>query len=406
LIAQRRPKRSFGEGAIDQRGEQTFRLRYRVGGRRFTKTFHGNLSEARKELRALIRSGDTGEHVAPAKIKLSEWIDQWIAAGAPGRKKKKVNQRTLERYEELLRVHVKPKLGNRPLQKLAASEIDELYAEREGKIAPMTLHHVHVTFNSCLSTAERKGLLKANPMRRAEQVPSGGESDHGEALEEVDLGTLVSGFRPSASMYAPVAVDAATGARRNELLAFRWTDLDVEKKALRVDRAIEVTKKFGVRYKAPKTKRGLRAIALDDASLAILLKEKERHQRICVGIPDGVEVDLSLVRLPDDALIFPAIPEPGQDFSFNTPRNPRNFSKEFARRARRLGFAGFTFHHLRGTHATLLLDRGVPVHIVAERIGDDPAVLLRNYAKRKRKTTANSSISADINALTAGFLGK
>jgi integrase len=48
----------------------------------------------------------------------------------------------------------------------------------------------------------------------------------------------------------------------------------------------------------------------------------------------------------------------------------------------------------------------VPVHIVAERIGDDPAVLLRNYAKRKRKTTANNSISADINALTGGFLGK
>jgi integrase len=303
-------------------------------------------------------------------------------------------------------VHVKPRLGNRPLQKLAASEIDELYAEREGKIAPMTLHHVHVTFNSCLSTAERKGLLKTNPMRRAEQVPSGGESDHGEALEEVDLGTLVSGFRPSASMYAPVAVDAATGARRNELLAFRWTDLDVEKKTLRVERAIEVTKKFGVRYKAPKTKRGQRAIALDDAILAILLKEKERQQRICAGIPDGVEVDLSLVRLPDDALIFPAVPEPGQDFSFSAPRNPRNFSKEFARRARRLGFAGFTFHHLRGTHATLLLDRGVPVHIVAERIGDDPAVLLRNYAKRKRKTTANSSISAEINAITAGFLRK
>jgi integrase len=81
-------------------------------------------------------------------------------------------------------------------------------------------------------------------------------------------------------------------------------------------------------------------------------------------------------------------------------------SPGFGRRAKLLGFAGFTFHHLRGTHSTLLLDRGVPVHIVAERIGDDPAVLLRNYAKRKRNTTANNSISADINALAAGFLGK
>jgi integrase len=399
-------KRHHGDGGIDTRGENVHRLRYRVGGKRFTKTFHGTLTEARKELRGLVRDGDTGDHIDPTKMTVGQWIDQWIEAGAPGRKKKRVGQRTLERYEELLRVHVKPKLGNRPLQKLAATEIDELYAEREGKIAPMTLHHVHVTFNSCLSTAERKGLLKANPMRRAELLPSGGESDHGDALDEVDLGTLVGGFKPSATMYAPVAVDAATGARRNELLAFRWTDLDVEKKALRVERALEVTKKFGTRFKPPKTKRGLRAIALDDGSLAILLKEKEKHLRIRAGIPDGVEVDLSLVRLPEDALIFPALPEPGEDFSFTTPRNPRNFSKEFARRAKRLGFAGFTFHHLRGTHSTLLLDRGVPVHIVAERIGDDPAVLLRNYAKRKRNKTANNSISADINALAAGFLGK
>src|ERR1700682_615021 len=63
-------------------------------------------------------------------------------------KKKKVGQRTLERYEELLRVHVKPKLGARSLQKLQASEIDGLYNELENKMAPMTMHHVPVTLNS------------------------------------------------------------------------------------------------------------------------------------------------------------------------------------------------------------------------------------------------------------------
>ena len=335
---------------------------------------------------------------------LGEWIDQWIEAGAPGRKKKRVGQRTLERYEELLRVHVKAKLGARPLQQLRATEIDKLYGELEKKIAPMTLHHVHVTFNSCLSTAERKGLLIANPMKRVEQVPSPGESDHGIALDEVELATVVTGYRASPAMYPIVALDAASGVRRNEILAFRWADLDVEKKTLRVERALEVTKKFGVRYKVPKTARGLRTIALDDGTIAMLLKEKERHQRLCAGVPDGVDVDLSLVRLPEDALIFPNVPGPGQEFSFTTPRNPRNFTKEFARRAGLLGFPELRFHDLRGTHATLLLDRGIPVHVVAERIGDDPAVLLRNYAKRKRQNTADNSVSAAIGALAASFL--
>ena len=45
----------------------------------------------------------------------------------------------------------------------------------------------------------------------------------------------------------------------------------------------------------------------------------------------------------------------------------------------------------------------MPVHIVAERIGDDPAVLSRNYAKWKRKNTADTSVSAVISAL-ASFL--
>jgi hypothetical protein len=107
-------KRSHGDGGIDTRGENVHRLRYRINGRRFTKTVRGSVTDARKELRALIRSGDTGDHVAPDKVKLETWIDQWIAAGAPGRRKKRVGQRTLERYEELLKVHVKPKLGARP----------------------------------------------------------------------------------------------------------------------------------------------------------------------------------------------------------------------------------------------------------------------------------------------------
>ena len=51
--------------ALTSTSENNFRLRYRIGKQRFVKTFHGTLADAKKELRALLRSGDTGEHVAP-----------------------------------------------------------------------------------------------------------------------------------------------------------------------------------------------------------------------------------------------------------------------------------------------------------------------------------------------------
>ena len=50
------------------------------------------------------------------------------------------------------------------------------------------------------------------------------------------------------------------------------------------------------------------------------------------------------------------------------------------------------------------LDAGIPVHTVAQRIGDDPAMVLRNYAKRKRTKKADESLSNAITALAAGFL--
>lgn len=425
-MTQKVTRRSHGDGGIDQRGDGVFRLRYRVNRKRFAVTFHGSLSEARKKLRDLLGTADKGEHVDPSKMTVGEWIDTWLDAGAPGRRRKKVSQRTLERYGQLLRTHVKPALGERPLQQLRAPEIDKLYAglDVDGKIAPRTAHHVHVVLGASLATAYRKGMIATNPMARVEQIPNpdGRVLDDeeqadaiNEGLEEAELATLIAGFVNS-SLYPVVVLAAATGARRNELLALRWSDLVAEKKTLRIERAWEQTKKYGLRLKPPKTKRGLRTIELDDATVTMLLREKEQHQRIMAGIPDGIDVDLSLIKLPAAALVFPAVLEPGEDFDFSEPRNPRNFSKEFARRtdllreqARKADLPSFgktRFHDLRGIHSTALLDAGIPVHTVAQRIGDDPAVLLRNYAKRKRSKAANQSVAAAIASIAAGFLGK
>jgi integrase len=316
---------------------------------------------------------------------------------------------------------VKPTIGDRRLQQLQPQQIDKLYLNmaEAATIAPRTQHHVHVVLGACLGTAARKGLLVANPMLRVEQVPSvqpapigaasdveadNEQDDIGEGLTEAELAALISGFK-SSSIFPIVVLAAATGARRNEILAFRWTDLDTEKKTLRIERAWEPTKKFGLRLKPPKTARGLRTIGLDDRTISVLLKERETHQRLSAGIPAGSDVDLSLIRLPAGALMFPNPPEPGRDYSFTAPRIPRSVSQAFARRAEAIGFGSTRFHDLRGIHSTALLDAGIPVHTVAQRIGDDPATLLRNYTKRKRSIRADENLSDAIAGLATGFLG-
>jgi len=274
------------------------------------------------------------------------WAEQWIAIGCPGRSRQTVGNRSRERYEQILRTHILPTLGDFKLQDIDSVEIDKLYVSLEGKIAPR-------------------------------KTPSAGESDHGVALDDEQLRKLVRGFKDN-QLYAIVSVAAFTGMRRNEILALRWSDLDAAKKTLRIERALEETKQHGIRFKGPKRESHKRTITIDDDLLALLLAERDKHLRLIAGIPEGAPVDLGLIKLPDGALMFPNLI--GGDLT--TPRFTRQTSTTFIRKASKLGFKGLRFHDLRGTHETLLLDNGVPVHVVADRCGHDPAMLLRTYAKR------------------------
>lgn len=123
--------------------------------------------------------------------------------------------------------------------------------------------------------------------------------------------------------------------------------------------------------------------------------------RIFAGVPEGAPVDLSLMKLPDAALMFPA--PPGESFSLTELRTPTTVSKAFLRKVKGIGFPGLRLHDLRGSHETMLLDNGVPVHVVAERCGHDPAVMLRSYAKRTRK--ADNSAAAIMGQLSKGLMG-
>jgi integrase len=374
-------KRSHGTGSFkEDKKAGTTRIRYYVDGKRYSETFGGTKKEAEVRLRTLLSSADKGEHVAPDKQTVKSWIEHWLKIGAPGRRRHEVSGRTLERYSQLLHTHIVPApLGECRLQKLTASQISERYSSIVGSIAPRTLLHVHVVFSAALSAAVRAGILSASPMERLLNAPKAGEADHGIALDEAQLKKLIDGFRGLA-LFLIVAVAAKTGMRRNEILALRWSDFDIPGKILHVRRAIEETK-WHVGFKPPKTKRGIRDIVIHDDLVELLCAERDKFLRLKAGITqDGPPVDLSLLKLPEDALIFPSLAGARPDFS--RPRDPRAVSKGFAKRAKKLGYQNLRFHDLRGSHGTQLLRKGIPVDIVARRLGHDPYTLLKSYAKK------------------------
>jgi integrase len=246
----------YGSGSIDPSGEGSWRLRYRIDGRRHSRVVEGTRTEAAKVLRRLLATADEGRHVPASRVTLGAWIEEWLGLH-------RASARSLERYAQLLRTNVVPVLGSRPLQSLTPRDIDALYIALRDSRSPRTVRHLHSILGACLKSAVKKGLLPQSPVAGAE-APKAGEPNHGTVLDEAQLVALVDGFRGS-PLYGIVAVAAFTGARRNEILALRWSDLDGRQ--LTIARAIDGRRGL----KAPLTDRGTRTIAID-VGLAGLLQ--------------------------------------------------------------------------------------------------------------------------------------
>jgi integrase len=107
------------------------------------------------------------------------------------------------------------------------------------------------------------------------------------------------------SLFLFVAAAAGTGMRRSELLALKWTRIDFATTSITVSQSIEHTKELGCRFTTPKTKRGKRSFQIDLSLLELVRREHDRHKRIVAGIPDDAGVDLSLIKLPPNTLLFP-----------------------------------------------------------------------------------------------------
>jgi integrase len=211
-----------------------------------------------------------------------------------------------------------------------------------------------------LSTAERDGLIPNNPARLAERPRL--ERTEIEILTETQVRDMLAKLR-GRRIHLIAALALATGMRRGELLALRWRDVDLDGAMLAVARSLEQTK-AGLRFKAPKTAHGRRAISLP-ASIVFELRALRRAQA-------AERLALGLGKEPDDALV---LRQPGGD-----PILPNSLTTEWRRLVATLKLPRVSFHALRHTHASQLIASGMDVIAIARRLGHStPAITLNVY---------------------------
>ena len=348
-------------GTIRERSPGSFELRYSLGkdpatGKRRTAnvTIRGTRKDADRELRRLLRTLDTGEHVDPTRLTVREWLAMWLEAV-----RGEVSPRTAERYGELVQHFLLPSLGNLPLPKLASTHVQTTYTalanggRRDGKpggLSPRTRRQIHAVLRSALTRAVEQQLIGRNPCDVFKKRLPKIERQDMQALTIEQAMRLLSAIRHQ-RLYWPVMLALATGARRGELLAMRWRNVDFDNDTVRIAGSLEQTG-AGLRFKPTKTGKP-RAVTLPGYAIDELrrLKHDQAQELLRLGI-----------RQTGDTLVCARVD--------GEPLQPRSLTHEFAvAMARIKDLPRVRFHDLRHSHATQLLLAGVHPKVAQERLG-------------------------------------
>jgi len=361
---------SMADGRITTTWYVVINLGRDENGRRRQK-WHGGF-RTRKEAEAarakLVNQVNTGVYAEPTKITLKEWATgSWLPT-----MKSQVKPTTWASYDRMLRLHVLPTLGDRPLHRLTPTLLNALYGEliddgykkenRGGGLHPKTVRHIHSTIHKVLGDAIDAGLLTNNPADRAKPPrPRAGRPTEMKFWDAEQLHRFldhVEGDRLKAAWH----LLAMTGMRRGEVLGLRWHDIDLEARRLAVRHTITAVG-YAITESTPKTHQA-RTIDLDPGTAEQLRAHLERQPKEKEAWGPGYR-DSDLVFRREDG----------------SPVHPQLFSQQFEREIRRAGLPQIRLHDVRHTHATIALRAGVPIKVISERLGhEDPAFTMKQYA--------------------------
>lgn len=331
---------------------------------------------ARDEARVASRRG---AYVDRSGITVAAYLRQWLDGHAL-----EVRPRTLAGYREMVERYVVPHIGRMRLQSLRPMTLTRLYVDlldhggRGGRaLSHRTVSYVHATLRKALNDAVRvEGLLTTNPAERAKRPRAAhGKPERMDVWDAAQLRLFLC-LVADHPWFALFRLAAYSGARRGELLALRWSDVDWAAKCIRIRASAGIVENRRVEGS---TKSGReRRVTLDDATLTALRDHRKRQSQDQSVAGEAWEGDGLVFVNGLGRPLYPTSPY-ARLVQVISDYNKGNEGKPTGIRGPSLPPA--RFHDLRHVHATLLLQAGVPVHVVAARLGHaDPSITLRVYA--------------------------
>jgi len=287
-------------------------------------TVKGTKRDAERRLAELLHQVDQGGYVKPARLTVGAFLQQWLRDYASTN----VRQRTLEGYQDIVRAHLTPGLGDIPLAQLTSAHLQTYFAralkggrkDGTGGLSSRSVLHHHRVLREALSHAVKWQLVARNVAEAVD--PPRPEKVEMKTLDNAGVHRLLEASR--ATVYFPfLHLAVFTGMRRSELLALRWGDVDLNLANLSVVRGMHRARGAGFIFQPPKTAKSRRQVALSPRAVLALRSHREQQeaQQSLLGIV-GTE----------DSLVFSRFD--------GSPLRPDTVTHAFADIAKRAGFNG------------------------------------------------------------------
>jgi integrase len=169
---------------------------------------------------------------------LADLLDHWLEAASPG-----WSASIVSHTRSIVECHLKPHLGHLDLAKLTTADIDDFYAHllraAPGRptLAPGTVARVHGVLHRALAQALRWDWIWLNPASNTSPPRMAPAEIRPPTAEQVSV-LLEWARRQDPPLLCYLRLAVSTGARRSQLLALRWGDIDVERAAIAFTRAL------------------------------------------------------------------------------------------------------------------------------------------------------------------------
>jgi integrase len=356
---------------LQQRGPSSWRIRVFLGRdeagkkRYLERTVRGTKREAQRVMARLVTEVDEGRHVAAAASRFGDVLERWLEVKATV-----VEPTTLASYRWIATTYLSPRLGSLQLDKIRALDLDTFYAQlrtsgssQGGPLSARTVRLCHTVVSQTLDQARRWGMVARNVAADA-TVPKSRKAEIDPPSVDTLRQLLDAAVAYDTEFALYLRVLAATGCRRSEVLALRWTDVEFASGELKIRRSLAIVS--GEVIEKDTKSHQARRIAIDPASLAAL----EMHNaELCR------RAETLGGKLAADALLFSA------DDHRQRPWRPDVVTNRFLRLCRKAGVSGVRLHDLRHFVATNLGAAGTPIATISARLGHrDVATTLNVYS--------------------------